>query len=208
MEKEQEVEYRTKWGKMCWGEESTIWELQQKYLLATVGSLREGWEPCMFDGGCRKDIFSIQKEMLKPVGGNNAELHMLADCVNLRAVEKARETSGSLYLFREKPLEFNEVLQEWCRDFHNSQLNPGRMVWISGRDGIIFSYILKCLSSEAGKIRQTLSERQCSKKFNSCGHFQVDTVCAPLLCSSIQLMRLLKANIQYLDQVSASSIST
>lgn len=81
---------------------SNIWELQQKYFLATLGGLREGWALCMFDGGCRKDIFSVQKEMLSPVGWNNAEPHMLADYLNLRVVEKPRETSGSLYLFREK----------------------------------------------------------------------------------------------------------
>lgn len=110
MEKEQKVE--DKKGKyVCCTEVrrvSNIWELQQKYFLATVGGLREGWEPCMFDGGCRKDKFSLQKEMLNPVGWNNAELHILADYLNLRAVEKPRETPGSLYLFREKPLEFNE----------------------------------------------------------------------------------------------------
>lgn len=114
-----------------------------------------------------KTYFHCKKEMSNPVGWNNAELHMLADYLNLRAVEKPRETSVSLYLFREKLLEFNEVLQEWCRDFHNSQLNPGRIFWISGRDGIVFSYVLKSLSSGAGRSRQTLHERQCSKKFNS-----------------------------------------
>ena len=169
MEKEQEMEYSTKRGikyKVLWTEVrrvSNSWGLQQKYFIATVGGLRQGWEPCMFDGGCRKDIFSLQKEMLNPVGWNNAELHMLADYLNLRTMEKPRETSGSLYLFSEKPLEFNEVLQERCREFHNSQLNPGRTVWISGRDGIVFSHILKSLSSESGRIRQTLRERQCSK---------------------------------------------
>lgn len=41
--------------------------------------------------------------MLNPVGWNNIELHMLAGYLHLRAVEKPREISESLYLFREMP---------------------------------------------------------------------------------------------------------
>lgn len=178
---------------------SNIWGLQQKYFLATVGGLRDGQDPSMFDGGCRKDIFSFQKEMLNPVGWNNSELHMLADYLNLRGVKKPKETLG-VCIFIGKNLK-NLMM----RDFHNSHLNPGRIVWISGRDSIIFNNILKSLSSEAGRIRQTLCKRQCGEKFRSYGPFQDDTVCAPLLGTSIRL--LLKANIQYLEQVSSCTIS-
>lgn len=41
--------------------------------------------------------------MLNPVDWNNTELHMLAGYLNLRAEQKPKEISGSLYLFREKP---------------------------------------------------------------------------------------------------------
>lgn len=167
----EKVEYRNN------GERSIVnWGEESKYYLRTSAKILPSHSERSQRGlwtlhvwwRLQGNIFSLRKEMLNPVGWNNIELHMLAGYLNLRAGEKPREISGSLYLFREKPLEFNEVLQEWCWDFHNLWLNPGRIVWISGRDDIIFSYILKSLSSEAGSGKLSMAEIQSLWAFPIC----------------------------------------